>query len=79
MRTNDDPFPQPMKPLGEKVTKPAPAPASPSKPQGKSGIVTDEKGRMSTTTHIPRLTALEAAIWNWGEHYTKDALLDFLP
>jgi hypothetical protein len=78
MRTTD-PEPERFKGLGERVTKPAPAPAAPPKPQGKSGIVTDEKGRMSTTTHIPRLTPLEEAVWNWREHYTEDALLDFLP
>jgi hypothetical protein len=78
MRTTD-PEPERFKGLGERVTKPAPAPVSPPKPQGKSGIVTDKDGRMSTTTHIPRLTALEAATWNWREHYTEDALLDFLP
>jgi hypothetical protein len=60
------------------VTKPAPAPAVPV-PQGKSGIVYDKDGRRRTTTHIPRLTPLEEAIWNWREHYTADALLDYLP
>lgn len=77
MRTTD-PEPERFKGLGERVTKPAPAPASPPKPQGKSGIV-EENGRMRTTTHIPRLTALEAAIWNWREHYSADVEVDFLP
>ncbi len=52
MRTTD-PEPAPWQPLGERVTK---APAAPpellkSKPQGPSGIVIDENGRRSTTTH----------------------------
>jgi hypothetical protein len=49
MRTTD-PDPLPFQPLGAKVTKPEPA-AKPQAPQGPSGIVTDEHGRMSTTDH----------------------------
>ena len=76
MRTTD-PEPERFKGLGEKVVKPAPPPPSP-KPEGKSGVVT-ENGRMRTTTHIPRLTPLEEAVWNWREHYSADAAVDFRP
>ncbi len=52
MRTTD-PEPAPWQPLGERVAK-AP-PATPEllkpKPVGPSGIVIDENGRRSTTTH----------------------------
>lgn len=53
MRTNE-PDPQPWRPLGEKVTPPAPPPP-PSKPVpgATSGIVTGPDGRMQTTRHIP--------------------------
>lgn len=54
MRTTD-PDPTPFRPLGEKVTKPAPAPASSSPaPRGPSGLVTDADGRIRTTEHKPR-------------------------
>jgi hypothetical protein len=76
MRTVDEP--ERFRGLGERVVKPAPAPAPAPKPQGSSGIV-EEGGRMRTTTHIPRLTPLEEAIWNWREHYASDMSLDFLP
>lgn len=53
-----DPEPAPWQPLGERVPKaPAPAPelrrrpALKPGPQGPSGIVIDENGRRSTTTH----------------------------
>lgn len=51
MRTTD-PDPEPFRALGEKVTKPTPAPASPSpKPAGPYGVTTGADGRLSTTTH----------------------------
>lgn len=75
MRSIDEP--EKFKGLGEKVVKPAPVPAPP-KPEGKSGLVT-ENGRMRTTTHIPRLTPLEEAIWNWRETYAAEVAVDFLP
>ena len=49
MRTTD-PEPERFKGLGEKVQKPAPAPASSSrKPQGPYGVVTLPDGTMRTT------------------------------
>lgn len=80
MRTTD-PEPERFKGLGEKVQKPAPAPASPSKPAGPSGIVYDKDGRASTTNHKPyaALTPLEQAVWSWREHYAAEVALDFLP
>jgi hypothetical protein len=76
-----DPEPERFKGLGEKVQKPAPAPASSSqKPQGKSGIVTDENGMLKTTNHKPYAAmTLEEAIWNWREIYAEEGRVDFLP
>lgn len=76
MRTVDEP--EKFKGFGERVERPKPAPAPAPQPQGKSGIV-EENGRMRTTTHIPRLTALEEAIWNWRETYSADIAVDFQP
>lgn len=76
---NTDPEPERFKGLGERVVKPAPAPAPP-RPEGKSGIVTDKDGRMSTTSHKPYAAlTLEDAIANWREHYAADTEVDFLP
>ena len=79
MRTTDDLNPsERFVPLGPKVEKPAPAPASSSqKPQGPSGIVT-ENGMLKTTTHKRDMT-LEEAIWNWREVYAEEGRVDFLP
>ena len=47
-----DPDPQPMRPLGERVTpQPPNSPPTSPKPTGPSGIVTDKDGRLRTTTH----------------------------
>ena len=63
MRTTDDLNPAPpFKPLGEKVVKPTPAPASP-KPQGPSGIVTGTDGKSRTTSHRPHGYPVE--IWSY--------------
>ena len=50
MRTTE-PDPEPFKGLGEKVTKPAPAPASPfpAPARGPYGIVTGPGGKLRTT------------------------------
>lgn len=73
-----DPEPDRFKGLGEKVAKPAPAPPTP-KPQGPSGIVT-ENGMLKTTSHKPYAAmTLEAAIWNWREVYAEEGRVDFLP
>lgn len=50
MRTPDDPIQDEFKPLGHAVPKTSPAKPEP-KPEGPSGIVIDENGRWSTTTH----------------------------
>jgi hypothetical protein len=52
MRTTD-PEPQPIRPLGEKVTKPASAPIPSDKPLSgaASGIVVGPDGRLRTTAH----------------------------
>jgi hypothetical protein len=52
MRTTD-PEPRPMGPLGEKVARPAPAPATRDKAVSgaASGIVQGVDGRLRTTTH----------------------------
>lgn len=50
MRTTD-PDPQPFRPLGEKVTKPAPAPASPlwkPVPGAAKGVEVGPDGRLRT-------------------------------
>jgi hypothetical protein len=77
---NTDPEPERFKGLGEKVTKPAPAPASSSpKPQGPSGIVSQD-GMLKTTSHKPYATlTLEEAIWNWRQVYAEEGRVDFLP
>jgi hypothetical protein len=51
MRTTDpEPLPCPI--VGERVTSKTPsAPAPQPKPVGPSGLVTDENGRLRTTTH----------------------------
>lgn len=77
---NTDPEPERFKGLGEKVQKPAPAPASSSPPRGPSGIVYDKDGRMSTTNHKPYATlTLDEAIANWREHCAGETQIDFLP
>lgn len=80
MRNTDDLHPERFQPLGPKVEKPAPAPASSSpKPQGPSGIVT-ENGMLKTTSHKPYAAmTLEEAIWNWREMYAEEGRVDFLP
>lgn len=77
MRTTD-PEPERFKGLGEKVVKPTPAPA-PAKPQGPSGIVSQD-GMLKTTSHKPYASfTLEEAIWRWREVYAEEGRVDFLP
>ncbi len=59
MRTTDDLNPPPpWKGLGERVTKPASAPASssPTPPRGPYGLVTGDDGRIRTTRdNLPKI------------------------
>ena len=78
MKTTD-PEPERFKGLGEKVVKPKPAPA-PQRPEGKSGIVTDKDGRMSTTSHKPYAAmTLDEAMAIWRARCAADTEVDFLP
>jgi hypothetical protein len=80
MRTTDDMNEgESFQGFGPKVEKPA-APAPAPKPQGASGLVTED-GKLRTTSHKPYLgcETLEEAIWNWRQTYAEDVLLDFLP
>lgn len=77
MRTVDEP--ERFRGLGDKVVKPAPAPA-PQKPVGSSAIVTGADGKMQTTNHKPYAAlTLDEAIANWREHYAAEIQVDFLP
>lgn len=75
---NTDPAPEKFRGLGPAIPKPTPAPM-PVKPQGPSGLVT-ENGMVRTTSHKPfAAMTLEEAIWNWRELYAEESRLDFLP
>ncbi len=54
---NTDPDPPPWKPLGEKVAKPAPAPASPvwkQVPGAAKGIEEGADGKLRTNLPLPK-------------------------
>jgi hypothetical protein len=80
MRTTDDMHEcESFRPFGPKVEKPA-APAPAPKPEGPSGLVTED-GKLRTTSHKPYLgcDTLEEAIQNWRQVYAEEHDLDFLP
>lgn len=55
--------------FGSPIRKEKP-PAPWSKPEGSSGIVTDNDGRMRTTNHKPHSgNSLEDAMWDWYQSY----------
>jgi hypothetical protein len=54
MPRTTDPDPEPARPLGERVPKPAkPEPGDRTAPAGPSGIVIGPDGRYRTTTYKP--------------------------